>query len=298
MSRDLVIIRTARETQAASEAWRRGGLSVGVVPTMGALHEGHLSLIRRARAENDRVVVTIFVNPLQFGPKEDFASYPRMLERDAGLCRQAGADAIYAPEVGEMYPSDASTAIDVGGVSEGLCGTSRPGHFRGVATVVAKLFNLTKPHRAYFGQKDAQQVAVIRRMARDLNFDLEIVPCPIVREPDGLAMSSRNLYLSIEQRQAALVLSRSLNLAAELYAAGERSTQAIEEAVRVKIGAEPLARIDYVALVDAETIQPLEKIDRPALLALAVFVGTTRLIDNCVLGKSDGACTKAIAEMT
>lgn len=269
--------------QAAAEGWRRAGLSVGVVPTMGALHEGHLSLIRRARDENDRVIVTIFVNPLQFGPKEDFSKYPRRLERDVEFCQGAGVDAFYAPEVGEMYPPDASTAIEVDRVSEGLCGASRPGHFSGVATVVAKLFNITKPHRAYFGQKDAQQVAVVRRMVRDLNFDLEIVPCPIVREPDGLAMSSRNLYLSPEERRASLVLSRSLELAARLFRTGERSARAIESAVREMISGEPLARIEYVSVVDAGSLQPLQTIDRPALLALAVLVGATRLIDNAVL---------------
>lgn len=279
----LVVIRRAKEMQDASEVWRRQGLTVGVVPTMGALHEGHLSLIRRARADNDRVIVTIFVNPLQFGPNEDFSRYPRTFGHDLELCREAGTDAVYAPEVEEMYPPGASTVIEVSGVSERLCGASRPGHFRGVATVVAKLFNITKPHRAYFGQKDAQQVAVIRRMVRDLNFGLEIIPCPIVREADGLAMSSRNRYLSPKEREAALILFRSLKLAEELFASGERSAQAIESAVIGKVESEPLARIDYVSLVDALTMEPVTAVDRPTLLALAVFFGATRLIDNLLI---------------
>ncbi len=277
------LAKTIKEVREAITTARQEGKSIGFVPTMGYLHAGHLALIWRARAENGFVVVSIFVNPTQFGPAEDFDRYPRDLERDLDLCRTAGVDLVFAPEVPEMYPPGYQTYVEVEELSRGLCGASRPGHFRGVATVVAKLFNVVTPDRAYFGEKDAQQLRVIRRMVADLNFPLTIVPVPTVREPDGLAMSSRNTYLSPAERRAALVLSRALSLAAELFAQGERRAEVITDRMRELITAEPLARIDYVAVVDDETLTPVEKIDRPVLVALAVFIGQTRLIDNLVL---------------
>lgn len=282
MPHQLEIVTTVAEMQERARAWRRAGLAIGAVPTMGALHEGHLSLVRRARAENDRVVVTIFVNPLQFGPNEDYNRYPRDLDGDAALVASTGADVIFAPPVNEMYPEPPLTSVDVAGISEGLCGASRPGHFRGVATVVSKLLHITLPDRAYFGQKDAQQLAVIRRMVRDLNFPVAVIGCPVVREADGLAMSSRNRYLGPAERQAATVLSRALRHAAGLVAGGVRDADQLRSAMREMTAAEPLARLDYADVVDAETIQPLTQLSpgRPALLALAVRIGTTRLIDN------------------
>ncbi|HYF92326.1 MAG TPA: pantoate--beta-alanine ligase [Symbiobacteriaceae bacterium] len=268
----------------AVSAARRAGKKIGFVPTMGYLHEGHLTLMREARKECGYVVVSIFVNPTQFGPNEDFDRYPRDLERDMQLCQSVPVDAIFHPAVAEMYPPGAgTTTVRVSGLTEGLCGASRPGHFEGVATVVTKLFNIVKPDIAYFGQKDAQQVAVIRRMALDLNMDLEIRPVPTVREPDGLALSSRNVYLSPEQRQGALVLSRSLQMARERVAAGERDMVALLGDIRAMIAAEPLANIDYVAIVDYDSLQPIERLERRGLAALAVRFGKTRLIDNCIL---------------
>ncbi len=269
--------------QAALAEARRAAWSVGLVPTMGALHEGHLSLVRRAREENDVVVVSVFVNPTQFGPQEDYSRYPRDLARDTVLAVEAGADLIFAPAAEEMYLPGHSTWVDVEGLSEGLCGASRPGHFRGVCTVVAKLFSLCRPDRAYFGRKDAQQLAVITRMARDLNLGVEIVPCAIVREADGLALSSRNVYLTPEQRQQAVALSRALQAAEALVAGGERRTEAIEAAVRQVLAEAPLGEVDYVALVDAEGLTPVESVESAVLLALAVRFGKTRLIDNTVL---------------
>jgi len=269
--------------QAALAEARRAAWSVGLVPTMGALHEGHLSLVRRAREENDVVVVSVFVNPTQFGPQEDYSRYPRDLARDTVLAVEAGADLIFAPAAEEMYLPGHSTWVDVEGLSEGLCGASRPGHFRGVCTVVAKLFSLCRPDRAYFGRKDAQQLAVITRMARDLNLGVEIVPCAIVREADGLALSSRNVYLTPEQRQQAVALSRALQAAEALVAGGERRTEAIEAAVRQVLAEAPLGEVDYVALVDAEGLTPVESVESAVLLALAVRFGRTRLIDNTVL---------------
>lgn len=255
---------------------------MGLVPTMGFLHEGHESLIRRAVQDNDRVVVSDFVNPTQFGPGEDLESYPRDLDRDAALCENAGATLIFNPEPSEMYASDATTFVNMTGPSEDLCGMSRPIHFRGVCTVVSKLFNIVKPDRAYFGQKDAQQLAVIRRMVRDLNFDIEIVGCPIVREADGLAKSSRNTYLSAEERQAALVLSQAVKLGKNMAESGEKSADAIVAAMKKHIEAEPLAKIDYVKAVDAVSVSPISEMKPPVLVAMAVYVGKTRLIDNFI----------------
>lgn len=276
------VVKTIEEVREAVSGWRAEGLSVGLVPTMGFLHEGHKSLIVRAVAENDRVVVSDFVNPTQFGPSEDLESYPRDLNRDAALCEEAGAALIFNPEVDEMYAPDATTFVNMTGPSEDLCGMSRPIHFRGVCTVVSKLFNIVKPDRAYFGQKDAQQLAVIRRMVRDLNFDIQIVGCPIVREADGLAKSSRNTYLSAEERQAALVLSQAVKLGRDMAEAGEKSADAIVDAMKKHIEAEPLAKIDYVKAVDAVSVSPVSEMKPPVLVAMAVYIGKTRLIDNFI----------------
>ncbi|MFZ5626946.1 MAG: pantoate--beta-alanine ligase [Bacillota bacterium] len=277
------IITSVREMQALARKWRQGGKSIGFVPTMGYLHEGHLTLMRKARTENEITVASIFVNPLQFGVGEDYEEYPRDLERDAPLAEAAGVDYLFVPTVREMYPRGYQTFVEVTEVTRGLCGASRPGHFRGVTTVVMKLFNIVKPDRAYFGWKDAQQVQVIRRMVEDLNLDVEIIPVPIVREADGLALSSRNVYLEPEERKAALVLSRSLKRAEELVAQGERQPEVIKAQVKQMIEAEPLAQIDYVELVALPDLTPLEQLQGQALLALAVRIGKTRLIDNTVL---------------
>ncbi|NWG05078.1 MAG: pantoate--beta-alanine ligase [Chloroflexi bacterium] len=257
--------------------------TVGLVPTMGYLHEGHLSLIRRAREECDHVFVSIFVNPTQFGPKEDFARYPRDLERDFRLI-ESFTDVVWTPSAEEMYPQGYQTWVEVEAMTKPLEGAMRPGHFRGVTTVVAKLFNAVQPHKAYFGQKDAQQAAVIRRMVRDLNFPLEIVVCPTTRELDGLAMSSRNVYLDSEQRKAATVLFRSLSAAKELYEAGERNAEKIRGKMRDVLAGEPLAEPQYVSCADYDTLEELDEIKGKALLSMAVFIGKTRLIDNFVLG--------------
>ncbi len=259
------------------------GRSVGLVPTMGYLHEGHLSLMRQARAGNDIVVASIFVNPLQFGPSEDYAVYPRDIERDKELAAAAGVDILFTPQVEDMYPGGYEqmlTFVDVRDLGARLCGASRPGHFRGVATVVSKLFNIVQPDMAYFGQKDAQQVIILRRMVRDLNMNLRIVTVPIVREKDGLALSSRNCFLNPAERKAALVLNRSLKLAEQQLRAGERETSRLVAQMREFIGAEPLASIDYISVSDPETIGELAIVDGPALIALAVRIGKTRLIDN------------------
>lgn len=257
---------------------------VGLVPTMGALHDGHLSLVEAARAENDSVVATIFVNPTQFAANEDLSKYPRNLPRDLELFERAGVDLVFTPTPDLMYPPGFQTWVEVEKVSQGLEGERRPGHFKGVATVVAKLFNLTQPDIAYFGQKDAQQVAVIRRMARDLNFPLEIVVCPTLREADGLAMSSRNVYLSPEQRAAASVLHRALSAAADVYSAGETAPETLRQTMRAVLRGEPLAVVDYVSAADARTLQELQQpTSEPILLSMAVRIGTTRLIDNCLL---------------
>lgn len=259
---------------------------VGLVPTMGALHEGHLALARRARAENDAVIATIFVNPMQFNDPKDLAAYPRDLERDLALLAQEQVAVVFTPTPAVMYPEGFQTSVTVERIAEGLEGAHRPGHFRGVATVVAKLFNLTQPHRAYFGQKDAQQVAVIRRMVQDLNFPLEVVVCPTVREADGLAMSSRNRHLSPVQRQAAAVLYRALRLAETAYTLGERDVNRLRQIVRDELATEALADVDYVSVADADSLEELQgRVERPALISLAVRMGTTRLIDNLVLGR-------------
>lgn len=274
------IVSSVDEVRARVKAWRREGLSVGLVPTMGYLHEGHKSLIVRAVAENDRVVVSDFVNPTQFGPGEDLASYPRDIEADARLCEEAGAHLIFHPRPEDMYAPDFCTWVDMRSLSETLCGKTRPIHFRGVCTVVSKLFHIVSPDRAYFGQKDAQQLAIIRRMVRDLNFDVEIVGCPIVREADGLAKSSRNTYLSAEERKAALVLSRAVFLGLDMMEKGERDASAVVSAMKACIEKEPLARIDYVDMVDAFSMQPVTRAEGPVLCAMAVYIGKTRLIDN------------------
>lgn len=274
------IVHRVEEVRAQVKEWRKAGLTVGLVPTMGYLHEGHKSLIDRAVKENDKVVVSVFVNPMQFGPTEDLASYPRDLNRDAALCEDAGADLIFNPEPEEMYAKDFSSFIDMNTLTRGLCGKSRPIHFRGVCTVVGKLFNIVEPDKAYFGQKDAQQLAVIRHMVNDLNFNLEIVGCPIIRESDGLAKSSRNTYLNPEERQAALILYKSLEKGKELIEGGERNVAVIREAITKTIETEPLARIDYVEIVDWNTLEPVETLNGPVLNAIAVYIGKTRLIDN------------------
>ena len=270
------------EVRQIVKKWRKEGLTVGLVPTMGYLHEGHKSLIDKAVKENDRVVVSVFVNPIQFGPTEDLASYPRDLERDAKLCEEAGANLIFHPEKEEMYFDDFSSFVEVQGVSKGLCGKSRPIHFRGVCTVVTKLFNIVKPDRAYFGQKDAQQLAVVKRMVRDLNMDIEIVGCPIIREEDGLAKCSRNTYLSAEERKAAVILSKSLKLGKEAIEKGERDSKKIIDIITNNINTEKLAKIDYVEIVDPLSIENIDKIENSALVAMAVYIGKTRLIDNFI----------------
>lgn len=261
--------------------WRReAGGRVGLVPTMGALHAGHLSLVETARRENDRVVVTVFVNPTQFGPHEDLTRYPRDLERDAALLAEAGADLLFAPPVEEMYPPGTETVVEVGSVALPLEGKRRPGHFRGVATVVAKLLGIATPDRAYFGEKDAQQLGVIRRLVADLNLPVEIRPCPIVREPDGLAFSSRNAYLSAEERRAAPVLFRALQEAESLWRAGERDADALRRAMAATLATEPRVRVDYVSAADPATFREVETASGPVHLLLAAFVGKARLIDN------------------
>lgn len=274
------IIKSIEELRPIIKGWRKEGLRVGLVPTMGYLHDGHKSLIVKAVSENDRVVVSDFVNPTQFGVGEDLASYPRDIERDAAICEAAGADLIFHPEPEEMYFADNCTFVDMDKLTKGLCGKTRPTHFRGVCTVVSKLFHIVTPDKAYFGQKDAQQLAVIRRMVRDLNFGVQIVGCPIVREADGLAMSSRNTYLSREERKAALILHKSLMLGKEMAEQGEREATKIKAAIIRNIETEPLARVDYVEIVDPDTLEELERVEGEALMAMAVYIGKTRLIDN------------------
>lgn len=275
-----------RETREQIKEWKKQGLSVGLVPTMGYLHEGHQSLMEAAKRDNDRVAVSVFVNPIQFGPGEDFASYPRDFEKDAALCEKVGVDLIFHPEAEEMYDEDFCTYVDMDGLTKELCGKSRPTHFRGVQTVVSKLFHIIPADRAYFGQKDAQQLAVIKKMVRDLSMDIEIVGCPIIRETDGLAKSSRNTYLNAEERQAALVLSRSLAAGRALIEDGEREAVKVKQRIEEVIAQEKLARIDYVEIVDFSDITPIEKLDYAkageVLCAIAVFIGKTRLIDNFI----------------
>ena len=278
----MTIETTIDAVRAQVKQWKREGKSVGFVPTMGYLHEGHGSLIEAARRENDKVVVSIFVNPMQFGPSEDLASYPRDLEKDSKLCESLGVDLIFHPEPEEMYHPGFSSFVDMTVLTEELCGLSRPVHFRGVCTVVSKLFHIVQPDRAYFGQKDAQQLAVIRHMVEDLNMDLEIVGCPIIREEDGLAKSSRNTYLSPEERKAALVLSRSIALGQKLVEDGEQDAGRVIAAMKEMIEKEPMARIDYVKAVDGRTMQRITNVQKPMLVAIAVYIGSTRLIDNFI----------------
>ncbi len=266
--------------QSACRALRLAGKSLGLVPTMGALHAGHLSLVKASKATCDITTVSIFVNPTQFGPKEDLASYPRTFEADCAMLEEEGADLIFAPSVDEMYPAGASTWVEVEGEGDRLEGASRPGHLRGVTTVVSKLFHIVAPTHAFFGQKDAAQLAVLRKMVRDLLFDLQIVGCPIVREPHGLAMSSRNQYLSAEERQQALVLSRALLAASELVASGETSSAPLLATMCAVFAAEPGARVDYISVVDPDTLLPIEGITSGGMLAVAAYFGTTRLLDN------------------
>lgn len=278
------IVGTVKEVREQVKEWKKQGLSVGFVPTMGYLHEGHKSLMDAARKGNDKVVVSIFVNPMQFGPTEDLATYPRDLDHDAALCESAGVDLIFHPEAEEMYEKDFCSFVDMTGLTEGLCGKTRPIHFRGVCTVVNKLFNIVTPDHAYFGQKDGQQLAVIKRMVRDLNMDIEIVGCPIVREEDGLAESSRNTYLSSEERKAALILSKTVALGKEL-AKTEKDANKVVEAMKKNIETEPLAKIDYVEAVDALSMAPVEKLEGTCMLAMAVYIGKTRLIDNTLINE-------------
>ena len=276
------VTKTVEETRKQIKQWKKAGKTIGLVPTMGFLHEGHASLIRKCREQNDIVVVSDFVNPTQFGPNEDLEAYPRDFERDSKLCESLGADLIFAPSPEDMY-HDPHAFVSIDTLSETLCGKTRPIHFKGVCTVVTKLFHIVAPDRAYFGEKDAQQLAIIRKMVKDLNFDIEIVGCPIVREEDGLAKSSRNTYLNDKERQAALCLSRAVKTGKEVIYTGADAKEVLNP-MKAIIEAEPLARIDYVMMVDALTMQPIEKADRDVLVAMAVYIGKTRLIDNFSYG--------------
>ena len=278
------IITTVSEMQQQADDLRKQGRTIGFVPTMGYLHEGHLSLIRTARSHADTVVVSVFVNPTQFGPNEDFASYPRDIEGDEEKAEKAGADIVFYPEAEEMYGPGFSTSVQVEGLTNRLCGASRPGHFKGVTTVVSKLFLIVKPHLAVFGQKDAQQAAVIRQMVSDLNFDISIITAPIVREHDGLAMSSRNKYLSAQERKQALALHDALESARKMAEHGETKAAVLILHMQQRIEREPDARIDYIEIVDTGTLEPVSTVHIRALAAVAVYIGSTRLIDNCVLG--------------
>ena len=279
------VVKTISEVREIVKDWRKQGLTVGFVPTMGYLHEGHQSLISKSAEQNDRTVVSVFVNPIQFGPTEDLATYPRDLKRDMQKVEEAGGNLIFNPEPSEMYPEHFTSFIDTTETTELLCAVTRPTHFRGVCTVVGKLFNIVAPDRAYFGQKDAQQLATIKRFARDLNFDIEIVSCPIVREDDGLAKSSRNTYLSPAERKAALILSQSLAKGKTAIEAGERDPEKVKDIIRKNLETEPLARIDYVEVVDFENIQRISQIKGETLVAIAVYIGKTRLIDNFIVCK-------------
>ena len=274
------VVSTIKEVKELVRSWKKEGNTVGFVPTMGYLHEGHGSLITEARKNNDRVVVSIFVNPMQFGPTEDLESYPRDLEKDSAFCESLGADLIFHPEPEEMYHKNFSSFVDMSVLTEELCGLSRPVHFRGVCTVVSKLFNIVEPDRAYFGQKDAQQLAVIKHMVEDLNINVEVIGCPIIREEDGLAKSSRNTYLSPEERKAALILSKTIFMGQKMVEDGETDAVKLVDAMKKNIETEPMAKIDYVKAVDGLTMQQVTKIESPTLVAMAVYIGKTRLIDN------------------
>ncbi|MEW6658800.1 MAG: pantoate--beta-alanine ligase [Thermodesulfobacteriota bacterium] len=284
------IVNNPVQMRQRAQEWRAAGQKIALVPTMGYFHEGHLSLMRYGREAAGRLVVSLFVNPAQFGPHEDLARYPRDLERDSGLAREVGVDVLYTPPAEAMYPPEYQTYVTVEGLSRGLCGASRPGHFRGVATVVLKLLNQVQPHLAVFGEKDYQQLQVVRRLAADLDLPVEIVGRPIVREADGLAMSSRNTYLSPEERASALCLFRAIKAARELVLSGAKSRESILEAVKGMISATPHTNIDYLALVHPDTLQEMDTIDKEARLALAVWVGKTRLIDNTLLSESRLCC--------
>ncbi|MFQ3650836.1 MAG: pantoate--beta-alanine ligase [Gemmataceae bacterium] len=281
--RQPLVVTTPDDLRAALREHRRQGHTVGFIPTMGALHDGHRSLIQASRSRDECVVVSIFVNPTQFGPNEDLSRYPRPFEADLALCRESGVDVIFHPTPETMYPADYRTYVEVTGLQDVLEGASRPGHFRGVATVVLKLFHLVQPDRAYFGQKDAQQVRIIQQMVRDLAVPVELIVCPTSREPDGLARSSRNVYLDPQQRAAAVVLSQALEQARQLVEQGQRNAHEILAAVRRLLATEPLAQLDYAVVVDAEQLKPVERISGPVLIALAVRFGSTRLIDNILL---------------
>ena len=281
------IVKSVSEMQQLADLWRRDGKVIALVPTMGYLHEGHLALMRAAREEGDVLVISIFVNPIQFGPHEDYERYPRDTERDLRLAESVNVDVVFAPEVKEMYPDGFQTIVDVTELSKPLCGKSRPGHFKGVATVVTKLFNIVKPHIAVFGEKDFQQLVIIRRMVKDLNMDVRIIGHPIVREDDGLAMSSRNVYLSPEERKVALRLSQSLKKARRLVAQSVLDAQEILKAVISHLCQDGALRLDYAELRDTETLEEVSVVNKPTLLAIAAFVGKTRLIDNCVLDPTE-----------
>ncbi len=285
------IVSTINEVRAQVKEWKREGLIVGFVPTMGYLHEGHASLMKRARLDCDKVVASIFVNPMQFGANEDLDSYPRDLEADAKLCESIGVDLIFHPEVEEMYADGFCSFVDMNGLTKELCGKSRPIHFRGVCTVVSKLFHIVTPDKAFFGQKDAQQLAVIRRMVKDLNMDIEVVGCPIVREEDGLAKSSRNTYLNEEERKAALILSKTIRLGEKLAEDGMTDAKVLVAAMKENLEKEPMAKIDYVEAVSMDTIEKVDKIEGNVLVAMAVYIGKTRLIDNFIIGGEKNADT-------
>lgn len=283
----MIIANTISQVRDQVRQWRREGLTVGLVPTMGYLHEGHGSLVGKAAEDCDRVVASVFVNPTQFAPGEDLASYPRDFERDCEILEKQGCSMVFHPSVDEMYPDGngrTDTYIEIlSDMPKQLCGRTRPNHFRGVCTVVGKLFNIVLPDKAYFGEKDAQQLAIIRRMVRDLSYGIEIVGCPIVREPDGLAKSSRNIHLKADERKAAAALYRSLKIAEEMASDGEKSSKAVTDAVRAEIEKEPLAEVEYVSAVDSLSMEPVETVGKGTLIAIAVRIGQTRLIDNCVL---------------
>jgi len=277
------VIKEISKMKEISKSWKKSGYRIAFVPTMGFLHEAHLALVRKAKELGDKTVVSIFVNPLQFGPKEDFREYPRDLERDLTLLEKEGVDVVFVPEVEEMYPSDFQTFVEVTKLTKGLCGAFRPGHFKGVTTVVLKLFNIVNPDFAVFGEKDYQQLQVIRQMVKDLNLDVEIVPHPTVREKDGLAMSSRNTYLSQEERKSAIALYQALLLAKKLIEEGERDPRRIREKMEDFIHSFPFTKVQYIEFVNPESLEPVEKIELPVLCALAVFVGKARLIDNMLI---------------
>ena len=279
------IVHTIKDVKRVIKKWEDENLSIGYVPTMGYLHEGHASLIKKAREENDRVVVSIFVNQIQFGPNEDYSTYPRDLTKDSSLCYEFGADLIFNPEASEMYPNKMYSHVNVNILTENLCGEKRPGHFQGVCTVLTKFFNIITPTRAYFGEKDAQQLAVVKKMVQDLNFPIKIIGCPIIRESDGLAKSSRNIYLSEEERKSALVLNKSLKEALNASNHGERNLNNIKKIIVNMINKEPLTKIDYVNIVDSANLQPVEEIQSSILIAIAVYIGKTRLIDNFTFAK-------------